>query len=223
MDWVCSITSYNFSVYMVHFLYKEIRNFFRKDVYIMEKSHIRNEILVRRNAMDDKTVERNSLVIVEKLCKIIMENNFKNIMIFMDMKNEIRITKILDMFSDRKFFIPKTFSGGIMKVTEYEKEKLILHRFGYYESSSEDYADETLIELVVVPGVAFDRNRNRIGFGGGYYDRFLQGLKEKHDRGNQRLPLTVAVCHDFQLLDSIPSEPHDEKPDIILTEMRTLS
>lgn len=223
MDWAYSITSYNFLVYMVHFLYKEIRIFFRKDVYIMEKSHIRSEILAKRNAMNNETVERNSLVIVEKLCKIIVKSHFKNIMIFMDMKNEIRITKILDMFSDRKFFIPKTFPDGVMKVTEYDREKLILHRFGYYESSSEDYADETLIELIAVPGVAFDRNRNRIGFGGGYYDRFLQNLKEKHDRGNTRFPLTVAVCHDFQLLDSIPSEPHDEKPDIILTEMRTLS
>ncbi len=189
----------------------------------MKKSHIRNEILARRNAMNNETVEMNSIIIAEKLYKIIMENHLKNIMIFMDMKNEIRITKILDMFSDRKFFIPKTFPDGVMKVTEYDREKLILHRFGYYESSSEDYADETLIELVVIPGVAFDRNRNRIGFGGGYYDRFLQNLKKKHDILNSRFPLTVAVCHDFQLLDSIPSEPHDEKPDIILTEINLIS
>lgn len=173
--------------------------------------------------MNNETVEMNSIIIAEKLYKIIMENHLKNIMIFMDMKNEIRITKILDMFSDRKFFIPKTFPDGVMKVTEYDREKLILHRFGYYESSSEDYADETLIELVVIPGVAFDRNRNRIGFGGGYYDRFLQNLKKKHDILNSRFPLTVAVCHDFQLLDSIPSEPHDEKPDIILTEINLIS
>lgn len=62
--------------------------------------------------------------------------------------------------------------------------------------------------LMIMPGVAFDRERNRCGYGGGFYDRFL----EKH-------PLhTVAVAFEFQVVENLPVEPTDIKPERIVTE-----
>ena len=75
---------------------------------------------------------------------------------------------------------------------------------------------ENILDLIIMPGVAFDENKNRIGFGGGYYDRFLL----KFDKN--KIPLTIAVCYDFQVIDYIPAENHDQKPDFIITEKRTL-
>jgi 5-formyltetrahydrofolate cyclo-ligase len=69
-------------------------------------------------------------------------------------------------------------------------------------------------DLVVVPGVAFDLNGRRIGYGKGYYDRALHQLE-----GEGRL---VGFCHDFQLLDEIVEEPHDVKLDMIITEKRVV-
>ena len=174
-----------------------------------------------RKKLSESFVQSNSNIIIEKLYRLIDKSNFRNIMIFMDMDHEVRVTNLLNLFSDRKFYIPKTFPEGIMKVNEYNEKELILHKFGYYESLSNNYVNEDILDLIVIPGIVFDKHRNRIGFGGGYYDRFLKKLKEKH-KDSRCFPLTVAICYDFQLIDSIPSEPHDIKPDIIITERRVI-
>jgi len=66
------------------------------------------------------------------------------------------------------------------------------------------------IDLVIVPGVVFDKNLNRIGFGKGYYDKILNRLKPSAKK--------VALAHDFQVLEDIPAEEHDVKMDMIITE-----
>ncbi len=67
-----------------------------------------------------------------------------------------------------------------------------------------------LIDCVIVPGSVFDRTGNRHGYGGGFYDRFLS--KEALSS------LRVGLAFSFQVIDSIPTEPHDEKMDFIVTE-----
>lgn len=186
-----------------------------------EKKQIRKKILDMRKKLSESFIQSNSNIIIKKLYRLIDKSNFRNIMIFMDMDHEVRVTNLLNLFSDRKFYIPKTFPEGIMKVNEYNEKELVRHKFGYYESLSDNYVNEDILDLIVIPGIVFDKHRNRIGFGGGYYDRFLKKLKEKH-KDSRCFPLTVAICYDFQLIDSIPSEPHDIKPDIIITERRVI-
>lgn len=69
-------------------------------------------------------------------------------------------------------------------------------------------------DLIVVPGVAFDLNGHRIGFGKGYYDRCLFGLRKQ--------PVLVGLCHDFQLLEQIPSEGHDIRMQYLVTDQRII-
>lgn len=66
--------------------------------------------------------------------------------------------------------------------------------------------------LMIMPGVAFDRENHRVGYGGGFYDRFL----EKHPDIRR-----VAVAFDFQILDQVPTEPTDICPQIIVTQSDT--
>ena len=66
----------------------------------------------------------------------------------------------------------------------------------------------------MVPGVAFDLYGHRIGFGKGYYDRYLAAL--------QRLPVLVGLCHDFQVCDELPAEGHDVRMDFVVTESRVV-
>ena len=70
------------------------------------------------------------------------------------------------------------------------------------------------LDLLVVPGVAFDLYGHRIGFGKGYYDRYLAAL--------QRLPVLVGLCHDFQVCDELPAEGHDVRMDFVVTESRVV-
>lgn|GEM_PF-129052 len=74
-------------------------------------------------------------------------------------------------------------------------------------------ADIKDIDLAVIPGVCFDKNMNRIGYGGGFYDRLIPELP-----GNV---LKIAMCFDFQVLDSIPADIHDKKIDKIITEKKS--
>lgn len=67
--------------------------------------------------------------------------------------------------------------------------------------------------LIIMPGVAFDLNRNRIGYGGGFYDKYM----EEHP-----LHKKIALAYDFQIFDRIEHEKHDIKPDFILTETRII-
>ena len=117
----------------------------------------------------------------------------------MNMGNEVEITKLITLYPDKNFYIPKTLSDRNMKINLY---------------------DENILDLIIVPAVAFDYTKNRIGFGGGYYDIFLSRilLNNRNNGKNRNKPLIIGVCYDFQLIDYIPSEVHDIKVDSIITE-----
>eukprot|EP00602_Paraphysomonas_sp_CaronLab_P005067 CAMPEP_0185032668 /NCGR_PEP_ID=MMETSP1103-20130426/20931_1 /TAXON_ID=36769 /ORGANISM="Paraphysomonas bandaiensis, Strain Caron Lab Isolate" /LENGTH=131 /DNA_ID=CAMNT_0027568647 /DNA_START=191 /DNA_END=586 /DNA_ORIENTATION=+ len=75
----------------------------------------------------------------------------------------------------------------------------------------------TAIDLVLVPGVAFDRNCGRVGHGRGYYDCFLEALSEANISRQRRVPLTVGLGFDDQLLDEVPLDEHDRVLDFVAT------
>ena len=70
------------------------------------------------------------------------------------------------------------------------------------------------VDVVIFPGAAFDIEGNRIGYGKGYYDKYISKLTYQ--------PYKIGICYDFQLLDEIPSDTHDIKLDKIITEHRTV-
>ena len=183
----------------------------------LEKDRIRREILEKRNNLSSEEVEKKSNLIIRKLKNYI--NNAQNIMIFMDMKNEVRITKLIKFYSEKNFFIPKITDSQNreMKINKYNVDELILHKFGYYESSSNDFYDEKNLDVIIVPAIVFDLRKNRIGFGGGYYDTFLKKV-----RGNNKKTLFVGVCYDFQITDKIPTEEHDVVLDFVVSENRII-
>ena len=188
----------------------------------MTKKEIRQNMILQRNQLSKETVQENSNSIIENLHTYIQKA--ENIMIFMNMKSEVEITRLIELYPNKKFYIPKTFPERNMKINLYNKSELVLHKFGYYESSSDIFYDEKILDLIIVPATAFDYSKNRIGFGGGYYDTFLSKVifNNQTNRKNRNKPLIIGVCYDFQLIDYIPSEDHDVKMDYIVTEKNIL-
>lgn len=91
------------------------------------------------------------------------------------------------------------------------KEKLnISEKFKILEPTSKKIIDQDNIDVAIIPGVAFDIEKNRMGRGKGYYDKFLKDKKF----------LKVGICFDYQLLDKIPVEVNDIKMDEIISEKR---
>ncbi len=183
----------------------------------IKKDKIRKEILAKRNILSDKDINKKSDLIIKNLASYI--ENVQNIMIFMDMKTEVKITKLLELYPKKNFFISKITNSNNreMKINKYNKNELILHKFGYYESSSNDFYDEEILDVVIVPALAFDSKKNRIGFGGGYYDTFLEKVRKSNNKA-----LFIGVCYDFQIIDNIPTEKHDVTLDFVVSESKII-
>ena len=183
----------------------------------IKKDKIRKEILTKRNILSDKDINKKSDLIIKNLVSYI--ENVQNIMIFMDMKTEVKITKLLELYPKKNFFISKIINSKNreMKINKYNENELILHKFGYYESSSNDFYDEEILDVVIVPALAFDSKKNRIGFGGGYYDTFLEKVRKKNNKA-----LFIGVCYDFQIIDSVPTEKHDVTLDFVVSESKII-
>lgn len=183
----------------------------------IKKDEIRKQILEKRSNLSLEEVDKKSELIIENLTPYL--KNAQNIMIFMDMKNEVRITKLIELYPEKNFFISKIVNNKNreMKINKYNENELVLHKFGYYESSSDDFYDEKILDIVVVPALAFDSIKNRIGFGGGYYDTFLNKVREKNKN-----TLFIGVCYDFQMIEEVPIEGHDITLDLVINESEVL-
>ena len=183
----------------------------------IKKDEIRKQILEKRSNLSLEEVDKKSELIIENLTPYL--KNAKNIMIFTDMKNEVRITKLIELYPEKNFFISKIVNSKNreMKINKYNENELVLHKFGYYESSSDDFYDEKILDIVIVPALAFDSSKNRIGFGGGYYDTFLNKVREKNKN-----TLFIGVCYDFQMIEEVPIEGHDITLDLVINESEVL-
>ena len=183
----------------------------------IKKDEIRKQILEKRSSLSLEEVNKKSELIIENLAPYL--KNAQNIMIFMDMKNEVRITKLIKIYSEKNFFIPQITDtkNREMKINKYNENELVLHKFGYYESSSSDFYNEEILDIVIVPAVVFDFGKNRIGFGGGYYDTFLKKVRERNKK-----VLFAGVCYDFQIVDVVPREEHDMILDFVVSENKII-
>lgn len=131
-----------------------------------------------------------------------------NILMYHSLPDELSTIKFLKKWHDRKrFFLPRV-NGVNLDILPYEETRLELGSFHIEEPTGEDVVDVEDIELMIIPAVAFDRKGNRLGRGKGFYDRLLATSKATK----------IGVGYEFQLFDSIPSEPHDVAMDMVITQ-----
>lgn len=169
-----------------------------------DKSALRREMLKRRVS---EAKEENGELIAGKIRALPQFEKARSVMLYMPIKGEADVTSLL---SEEKSFLFPVTEGDRMYAAGFDGE-FEKGAFGVPEPKGrKEYAGE--IDIVIVPGVAFGRDFNRIGFGKGYYDRFLAGRK----------CLKIGVCHAFQLTDTIDAAPHDIKTDLIITEDEVL-
>lgn len=183
------------------------------------KSELRKKILSLRNNMSLEDVEHKSSLIIDKLTTLKKYNDSNTVFVYMNFKNEvITINLIKRMLSENKrVVIPYTDTKNTVIIPSELRsldDDLVLSSFGYYEPVLQrlKLVEPKEIDLIITPGVAFDRNLNRVGFGKGYYDRILCNKRED--------AAIVALAYELQVLDEVPSEEHDVKMDMIITEDR---
>ncbi len=193
------------------------------------KLRIRRIALDKRNLLTPEEVAVKSEAILERLFFLEKYERANMVMAYMSIRNEVSTEQLIlrCLQSGRRVVVPKVekstpdASGGVVKsLGVYEIKEAGKHMAAGYMGIAEPDAsvlrrvDPLEIDMVVVPGVAFDGVRNRIGYGGGYYDRFLRTLRPDC--------LKAGVAFELQVFDSIPAASYDIPVDIIVTEERII-
>ena len=142
---------------------------------------------------------------LEKTAAFIMA---ENILMYHSLPDELSTIKFLKKWHHRKHFFLPMVNGVNLDILPYEESRLELGSFHIEEPTGTDVADVDDIELMIIPAVAFDRKGNRLGRGKGFYDRLLSTSRATK----------IGVGYEFQLFDSIPSEPHDVAMDMVITQ-----
>ena len=108
----------------------------------------------------------------------------------------------------KRIVIPKTYPHGCMIFVDYNPNDLELTAFGIWEPRSGQVVEKTHIDLIHVPGVAFNKGGYRIGYGGGYYDRYLADFKG----------MTVSTIYPYQLVDFQPDDCDIPVQEVLICE-----
>ncbi|WP_457639450.1 5-formyltetrahydrofolate cyclo-ligase [Persephonella sp.] len=176
------------------------------------KETIRKKLLSER--ANYKRAVEDSKKIAENFIKLPHLKQAKNILLYYPHKNEVDTRFIIEkLLKSGKFnlFLPKVHKNHLLPVKVSDLSGLKKGFAGIMEPEGEPFPPERL-DLVVVPAVAFDLKGHRLGYGKGYYDRFLKKTGS----------LNVGVAYDFQVVDSLPSQEHDVPVDLIVTPTRII-
>ena len=182
----------------------------------MEKKEIRKTILKKRRALDENEVKYLSDMICEKLKSSDIFADAEDLCLYMPINNEVDVPAIAEEArrQGKRLWLPRV-DGETMDFFRYDEDTvLVTGSYDIMEPDSDEMLEPDENTLIIMPGAVFSESRDRIGYGGGYYDRYL----EKYPQC-----ITAAVCYDFQILESIPSEEHDRKPDAIVSEKRIIA
>ena len=192
---------------------------------IEKKDSLRKDILQKRLRLPFEEIFELSSTIQKKFLEIRELKGAKRLALYASFKNEVLTETILEyaVAHRQEVFFPRIVreKKGLMFLKVHGKEDLASGSYDIKEpvhSHRGIYQPEiaalSSLDIVVVPGIAFDTNGNRLGYGKGYYDKVLGSIKETC--------LIVALAFDFQIVNTIPAEAHDIKMDKIITESRVI-
>ncbi|MBD80491.1 MAG: 5-formyltetrahydrofolate cyclo-ligase [Crocinitomicaceae bacterium] len=173
------------------------------------KKRVRAEVLNLRDKLSPEYRVKHSERIVQELIELVRQEKPTTIHSFIPMGSEVNILPFLEemLRAGIEVYCPKTLPARRLE----NRRLLSLNNledgvFGtQHPAQPGGYSGK--YDLIIVPGVAFDEDGNRLGYGGGYYDTFI----EQHPESKK-----IAVCFDVQVLDDIPIEPHDVKMDLLV-------
>ena len=183
---------------------------------IKSKKDIRAEVKKYRREATKEEIHGNSQRICDTFLSLPEYKEANCVFAYVDCKNEVETGKVIEQcWKDGKTVaVPKVF-GKIMKyyvITSYDD--LEDGYFGIREPKHE-VLEEIVCEdgLMILPGIAFDEQRHRVGYGGGFYDKYL----EEHPDMKK-----IAFAFEFQMFEEVPFEIFDRQPEKIITEKRII-
>lgn len=181
-----------------------------------KKSNLRKDVLTKRDGQSRQDINEKSAVIAERFLSIPEVKSGKIFLLYFAIKSEVNTRLIAEELLNigKTVAFPRILGDNRMSLHKINSLEELADRQWSIPEPVEDAPqispDE--VDVAVIPGIAFDRHRCRLGWGGGYYDRFLPLSN----------CLSVGLAFDLQVVDDLPVEDHDHPLDMIITETKII-
>lgn len=175
----------------------------------MTKQELRKHIRKLKESQSASDRKNESSEILHTLEGLADFQSARTILLYYSLPDEVDTHGFVSRWSSSKTILLPVVTGSELAVRRYSAEKMQRGCMGIEEPEGDDFTDFDAIDLVVVPGMAFDSHGNRLGRGKGYYDRLLPKLKRARK---------IGICFGFQYAEQIPSEEHDVRVDTVVTK-----
>jgi len=177
-----------------------------------DKRALRRVVLADRDALPDAERAARSEAISDRLLGLDEATGAGAVLAFWSFGSEVDTTPLIDRLRSRgtTVALPRTRDGDIVPIVWTPGSSMTETSFGPREPADGRVLEARELDLIVVPGVAFDRSCRRVGYGGGFYDRLLARTREG--------AAAIAIAFGVQVVDEVPSGPLDRTVDAIVTE-----
>ena len=175
----------------------------------MDKKALRDYIRQRKRKMSPEQIEMAGARLMESLVSLPVYQHAKTIYGYMPYNQEVRTIPILEhaLRNGKRVAVPKVYGDEMRFIYVTDLNAMEKSSCGIPEPVADGPVADDPTALVLMPGLAFDRAGHRIGYGGGFYDKFLS---------QEPLHPKIALCYEFQLLPSIETEAFDIPVDQVI-------
>lgn len=183
----------------------------------MPKRSIRSHFLAERKACPIETCAVASLEIQRRFLRSNLFRDAHCLALYSAIHNEVLTDEVARQALEigKVVSYPRISNDDLEFVTIESLEDLVPGAFGVLEPKGHSLVSSETLDLVVVPGVAFDHVGHRLGYGRGFYDRALSGCRRHCEK--------VGFAYEFQLVEKLPAAEHDETLSVLITESRMLT
>ena len=175
----------------------------------MDKKTLRMQIREQKRAMTPEQIEKASQALAEQFLALEVYRNAKTLYGYLPYNQEVRTVPILAqaLADGKQVAVPKVYGDEMRFICLTDLTQVETGYAGIPEPIADEPIADDPAALVLMPGLAFDKEGHRIGYGGGFYDKFLNA-EPTHP--------TVALCYAFQMVEDLPTEEFDVPVDRVL-------
>ena len=175
----------------------------------MDKKMLRQQIREKKRAMTLQQIEEKSAALTEKFCATEQYRCAQTVYGYLPYNQEVRTIPLLEraLADGKKVAVPKVYGDEMRFIYMTDLSAVENSDMGIPEPVADGPIGDDVNALVLMPGLAFTESGDRMGYGGGYYDKFLEAEPEHP---------TVALCYDFQMVESLPTQDHDIPVDLVI-------
>lgn len=179
-----------------------------------DKQSLRNVDSQKRRILTPEQIQEASTKAIARIEEMYHFQNAKVIMVYFPVHKEIDLRPLVQKYANEKTFLFPALTHGkhemVARIYEHHTP-FVKGRYGIPEPRTEVYTGK--IDMIITPGMSFDKHHWRVGRGGGYYDRFLRHYSYVYK---------VGVCYDFQLHNKVPHWIFDKRVDRVVTPTQTI-